>query len=81
MPTRKAMEIARAAGDVDAAFQDEGAVRHPCYVCGEALSGLSQRDTPTPEASRKMVVLGDRHRKCEPSADAGESRKVYLGVG
>ena len=75
------MEIARAAGDVAAAFQDPDQPRHPCYVCDEPLGGLCQRDTPTPEASRKMVILGDRHRDCKPSKDAGESRKVYLGVG
>ena len=61
---------------------DEARGKKVCYVCTEPLSsGLCQRDEPTPKAARQGVVLGDRHRACEPSKDAGSSRKVYLGVG
>ncbi|KKN64505.1 hypothetical protein LCGC14_0491180 [marine sediment metagenome] len=61
---------------------DEARARKVCYVCDEPLtSGLCQRDEPTPKAARKGVVLGDRHRACEPSEHADSSRKVYLGVG
>ncbi len=75
MPTRNAMLIAGVDPD------EQPAARHPCYVCGEPMTGLAARDMPTPEAARKQVKLGDRHRDCEPSEDAGSSRKIFLGVG
>jgi len=72
MPTRRSLE----AGGYETTGATPGT--RICYVCQQPVGGLAQRDEPTPEAGRKGVVLGDRHRDCEPSDDAGGSKKVYL---
>ncbi len=71
MPTRAS--LIRAGVDPDELTSDR-----LCYVCKEPLSGYARRDTPTPKAARQGVTLGDRHKDCRPSEDAGESRKVML---
>jgi hypothetical protein len=52
--------------------------QHSCYVCEKELSGYCMRDTPNAKAARKQVTLGDRHRNCKPSEDAGETKRVML---
>ena len=68
-----------------------------CYVCGLPISGLAQRDTPRTQAEHAFdeqsgetltlppappdVELGVRHRDCEPSEWAAQSRKVWIAAG
>ncbi len=70
MPTTRSL---RAGG-----YEDKSSKEHLCYVCGQIVEGLAQRDTPTPKAARLGIELGERHRTCKPSDDSGETKKVYL---
>lgn len=51
------------------------------YVCGERVRGFCQRDTPNAKSTRRGVTLGERHRGCPQSENAGETRKIYLRTG
>ncbi len=73
MPTRASL----IAAGID---PDQAPQGRTCYVCGDPVAGFVQNDAPDAKAARQGVVLGYRHRGCEPSEDAKTSRKSYLGV-